>query len=257
MLKAKFFFLLLAGLLLLPAFTLAQDEPKDQLYWIREEVAKINMLQQYEETSKQWVDLMTQGGLDLPYVRASQRNDAHYYYLIPLSNYAEIDKFSSIFGSAINKIGKEKWEEFIKANEGSMETHRDFIAKWSAKYSYVPKEPRTKQGEVGFIHWIFFKYKLEKRQEVLDVLAEWKALYEKNNIPDGWDIWLVEVGLDNNMMALTEGAKDAASFYAAMKENSDKLKEEEQKLWAKFSVNVLSIDEKFGKPRPDLTYMKK
>jgi len=92
---------------------------------------------------------------------------------------------------------------------------------------------------------------------VLDVLAEWKALYEKNNIPDGWDVWLVEVGLDNNMMALTEGAKDAASFYAAMKENSDKLKEEEQKLWAKFSVNVLSIDEKFGKPRPDLTYMKK
>ena len=34
-------------------------------------------------------------------------------------------------------------------------------------------------------------------------------------------------------------------------------KEEEAKLWAKLSVNVLSIEEYYGKPRPDLTYTKK
>jgi hypothetical protein len=256
MFKAKFFFPLLAGLLLLPAFTLAQEEPKDQLYWVREEVVKVEKWQQYEETSKQWIEMMTGAGLDFPYMWASQRDDGHYYYLLPLASYSDIDQFPEKFGSAVEKIGKEKWDEFIVQNEGSMDYHKDFIVKWNAKYSYVPKEPRLKQGEAGFLHWIFFTYKLEKRQEVLDVLAEWKELYEKNNIPDGWSTWTIEVGEQNNMVAISESAKDGASFYAAMEENSAKIKEEEQKLWAKLSANVLGMEQKFGKPRPDLGFVK-
>ena len=181
MLKPKFFFLLLIGLILSSAFTLAQEEPKDQLYWVREEVVKVEMWQQYEETSKEWVELMTGAGLDFPYIRASQRDDGHYYYLIPLSNYSDIDKFPEKFGSAIEKIGKEKWGEFMRRNESSIDYHKDFIAKWKADYSYVPKEPRVKLQDAEFLHWVFFTYKLEKRKEVLDVIAEWKELYEKNN----------------------------------------------------------------------------
>ena len=96
---------------------------------------------------------------------------------------------------------------------------------------------------------------LKKRKEVLDILAEWKELYEKNNIPDGWSTWTIEVGEKNNMIAITEFAKDAPSFYAAMEENSDKMKAEEEKLWEKFSANVISIEQKFGKPRPDLGFV--
>ena len=235
---------------------LAQQGTEDQLYWIREEVARVDMWQQYEETSKQWVEMMTGAGLDFPYIRASQRDDGHYYYLIPLSSYADIDKFPEIFGSAIDTIGKEKWGEFREKNESSMVTHKDFIATWSAKYSYVPIEPRIEQQDAEFIHWVFFTYKLEKRKEVLEVLGEWKDLYEKNNIPDGWSTWIIEVGEKNNMIAITEFAKDAPSFYAAMEENSEKMKAEEEKLWAKFSDNVISIEQKFGKPRPDLGFVK-
>jgi hypothetical protein len=257
MLKLKLIFILMAGLIVTSSLTvLAQEEPKDQLYWVREEVVRVDMWQQYEETSKQWVEMMTGAGLDFPYMRASQRDDGHYYYLFPLSNYADIDNFSEIFGSAIEKIGKEKWGAFMKKNESSMVTHKDFIAKWSAKYSYVAKEPRIKPEEAGFIHWIFFTYSLENRQEVLDILAEWKGLYEKNNIPDGWSTWMIELGEQNNMFAITESYKDGASFYTAMDENSTKLKEAEEKLWAKLSAYVVSMEQKFGAPRPDLGFVK-
>jgi hypothetical protein len=256
MLKSKFVFILMAALIISSSFiAFAQEEPKDQLYWIREEVARVDMWQQYEETSKQWVEMMTGAGLDFPYMRASQRDDGHYYYLLPLSSYADIDQFPEKFGSAIEKIGKEKWGEFMKKNESSMVTYKDFIAKWSAKYSYVPKEPRIKQQDAEFLHWVFFTFKLEKRQEVLDVLGEWKALYEKNNIPDGWSTWTIEVGENNNMIAITEFAKDAPSFYAAMEENSEKMKADEEKLWSKFSANVIRLEQKFGKPRPDLGFV--
>jgi hypothetical protein len=258
MLKLKFFHILLFGITICGSgVILAQQGTEDQLYWVREEVARVDMWQQYEETSKQWVEMMTGAGLDFPYIRASQRDDGHYYYLIPLSSYADIDKFPEIFGSAIEKIGKEKWGEFMIKNEASIETHKDFIVRWSAKHSYVPKEPRVKIEDAEFIHWVFFTFKLEKRKEVLDILAEWKELYEKNNIPDGWSTWIIEIGEKNNMFAISEIAKDGAGFYAAMKENSEKLKDEEEKLWAKFSANVLSIEQKYGKPRPDLGFVKK
>ena len=255
MLKLKLSFLLLAGLFVFSTFTLAQEEPKDQLYWVREEIVKVEKWQQYEETSKEWVELMTGAGLDFPYMRASQRDDGHYYYLLPLDNYADIDKFGEKFGTAIEKIDKDKWSEFMKRNESSMDYHKDFIATWSAKYSYIPKEPRIKQNEAEFLHWVFFTYKLEHRKEVLDILAEWKALYEKNNIPDGWSTWIIEVGERNDMMAITESAKDGASWYANMEENSELLKEEEQVLWQKFSQYVTSMEQKFGSPRPDLGFV--
>ena len=258
MFKTIFLPALLVGLFIYTSgIALAQQGTEDQLYWVREEVARVDMWQQYEETSKQWVEMMTGAGLDFPYIRASQRDDGHYYYLIPLSSYADIDKFPEIFGSAIDKIGKEKWGEFMVENEASIETHKDFIIRWSAKHSYVPKEPRVKIEDAEFIHWVFFTFKLEKRQEVLNILAEWKELYEKNNIPDGWSTWIIEIGEKNNMFAISEIAKDGAGFYAAMKENSEKLKDEEEKLWAKFSANVISIEQKFGKPRPDLGFVKK
>ncbi len=137
-----------------------------------------------------------------------------------------------------------------------MDYHKDFIVKWLVDQSYVPKEPRIQPNEAGFIHWIFFTFKIEKKKEVLDVIAEWKALYEKNNMSDGWSVWSIELGEQNNMMALSESAKDAASFYANMEENSSKLKEEEEKLWAKLAANLLTVEEKYGQPRPDLGFVK-
>ncbi len=250
------FALLFCSLVLITSTSFSQEK-KDQLYLVREEVAKVDMWDQYEKTSKEWVEMMEKGGLDFPYVEASQRDDGHYYYLIPINNYAEIDNFPSIFGSVIEKVGKDKWSSFMIANESSIETHKDFIIKWSAEYSYIPKESRIKMDEAKFIHWLFFHFKLEKRTELLEVLKEWKKLYEDKKINSGYSIWLVELGLDNNMMVLTEYAKDGADFYTTMKENSALVKTEEDALWAKMASLLTSVEQNFGNLRPDLSYTKK
>ena len=215
------------------------------------------MWDKYESTSKEWVKMMTEAGLDLPYMRASQRDDGHYYYLFPLDNYADIDKMQGIFGAAIEKIGKDKWAKFIVENESSMETHKDFIAKWSAQYSYVPKEPRLKPEDAKFIHWMFFHYKLENRKEIMDIMKEWKKLYEDKGIKNGYSIWLIELGLDNNMVVLTENSKDGADFYTAMGADNALMQEEAGALWGKMSQYVTSIENIYGNSRPDLGFVKK
>lgn len=257
MLKLSMFsFLLLCGLFLItpPSFS---QEMKDQLYMVREEVAKVDMWDKYESTSKDWVDMMTKGELDFPYVRASQRDDGHYYYLIPISNYSHIDKFQEIFGSAVEKAGKERWAKFLVENESSIVTHRDYVVRWSAEYSYVPKEPRLKMEDTKFIHWMYFHFKLENRNELLAILKEWKKLYEDKNIKNGYSIWMVELGLDNNMMVLTENFKDGADFYTSQKEDNALMEAEASALWAKMSPFIVSIENKYGSPRPDLGYVKK
>ena len=234
---------------------LAQDEMKDQLYWVREEVAKVDMWDKYESTSKEWVKLMTDANLDIPYMWASQRDDAHYYYLFPLDNYASIDKLQGIFSAAIEKIGKDKWSKFMIENESSIETHKDFIVTRSAKYSYWPEEPRLKPEETKFIHWMFFHYKLENRKEVMDIMTEWKELYTDKNIKNGYTIWLMELGRDNNMVVLTESYKDGADYYTAMESDNALMEKEASALWAKMSPFIMNIENKYGSQRPDLGFV--
>lgn len=252
----KFYLLLLTGIFLVASPTYSQ-EMKDQLFWVREEVVKVDMWDKYESTSKEWVKLMTEAGLDYPYMQASQRDDGHYYYLFPLDNYAAIDKMQGIFGAVIEKIDKDKWQKFMVENESSIETHKDFIATRSAKYSYMPKEPRLKHEDMGFIHWMFFHYKLENRKDVIDIMTEWKKLYEDKNIKNGYTIWLIELGLDNNMVALTESYKDGEDFYKAQKEDNALMETEADVLWAKMSKYITSIENKYGAPRPNLGFVKK
>ena len=251
---------LFLALLIVSSFTsgllVAQQEMKDQLYWVREEVAKVDMWDKYESTSKEWVKLMTEAGLDFSFMWASQRDDAHYYYLFPLENYAAIDKFPGTFGAAIDKIGKDKWAKFMIENESSIETHKDFIVTRSAKYSYWPEEPRLKPEEGKFIHWMFFHYKLENRKDVMDIMTEWKQLYEEKNIKNGYTIWLMELGRDNNMIVLTENYKDGADYYTSMEADNALMEAEASALWAKMSPFITSVENKYGNQRPDLGFVK-
>ena len=104
---------------------------------------------------------------------------------------------------------------------------------------------------------MFFHYKLENRKEVMDIMAEWKKLYEEKNIKNGYHIWLIELGLDNNLIALTEGYKDGADYYTAMNTDNAMMEAEASALWAKMSKYVTSIENIYGSPRPDLGFVKK
>ena len=254
--RIVFSVLFIFGLLLFTPISFPQ-EIKDQLFLVHEETSKVDMWNKYESTSKEWVAMMNDAGLDLPYIEASQRDDGHYYYLIPISNYAEIDNMQNVFNSAIEKIGKDKWSKFMKENNSTIETSKDFVATRSAKYSYMPKNPRLKEDDVKFIHWMFFTYKMENRKEIMDIMSEWKKLYEDKNIKNGYSIWLIELGLDNNMIALTEGYKDGADFYTATNEDNALMEAEAGALWNKMSAYISSVENKYGSPRPDLGYVKK
>jgi len=249
------------GILLIAVFSilinnsaLAQDAPKDRLLLVHEEAAKIDMISQYVETSKDWAKLMHEGGLPINFY-AYERNDMHFYYVTPLRSYAQIDSMSDIFRTAINKIGKDKFSAMMAKNNASIKSSIDFVIKWSAELSYVPKKERTELKDAGFVHWTFIHYKMDKRKEIMDVLKEWKALYEKNNSPDAYDIYTMDMGQDNNEIVVYDWAKNAVDYYKNDSDKSKEMKEAEHKLYEKITPYITKMKEFHGWPRHDLNYI--
>jgi hypothetical protein len=251
----------LLGILLVSALSLpisntvfAQENAKDQLWLIHEETAKVDMISQYIKTSKDWAAMMHEGGLPINFF-AFQRSDLHFYYVSPLSSYAAIDSMPVVFQDAIKKIGKDKWSKLMDENNASILSNKDFIIERSSALSYVPKTPRITLDKAGFVHWGFIHYKLDKRQEVMKVLKDWKALYEKYNFPDAYDIFLMGVGGDNNEIIIFDYANNASDYYKNDSDKSKEMKEEEGKLFGEITPYLINMEDYSGRPRHDLNYV--
>jgi hypothetical protein len=89
----------------------------------------------------------------------------------------------------------------------------------------------------------------------MDILAEWKKLYQDKNIKNGYAVWLIELGLSNNMIAITESFKDGADFHNSTKEDNALMEEEASALWAKMAPFITSVENKYGNQRPDLGFV--
>jgi hypothetical protein len=233
---------------------LAQDMPKDQLWLVHEEVAKLDMIPQYEKTSNEWTKMMHEAGLDVTFY-AFQRNDGRYYYVGKISNYADVDAVNGKFEKAIGKLDKEKFSAMMEANNASIHSIREYVIRRSADLSYDPKTSTLKEGEAHFAHWTFIHYKLEDQDKVMGVLKEWKEVYEKNNYPYGYGIFFMGLGGDSNEFAVFEEAKSAVDYYKNDSDKTKKMKEEENKLYVKFTPYLISVKEYNGLPRPDLNYI--
>lgn len=246
-----FLLVFLSGTLLVNA----QDKPKDQLFWIHEVKAKVNMIDQYESTTKDILKMFREGGLDIN-VYTSQRDDNMFYYLIPISKYADIDSIYKNFGSAMKKVGADKWRSKMAENASTVEMSKDGFVSRSEKYSYKPKNPRLKPNEAKFIHWDYFTILPDKRKEFFDVAKQFKELYEKNDIGMGYGFWIPEFGYDNDLIVVSQVAKDAVDYYQASHVINEKLGKDGEMAWNKLLSTLKDFNHLNGHLRGDLSMMK-
>jgi hypothetical protein len=233
----------------------AQDESKDQLFWIHEESAKINMIDQYESTTKDILNMFKEGGLDVE-LRTSERDDGQFYYLIPIEKYADVDTIYGKFMSAREKVGEDKWTNKMVENSSTVESSKDGLVRRSAKYSYQPKNPRLKPDEVKFIHWDYFTVLPEKRKEFFDIAKQYKEMYEKNDIGEGYGVWLPDFGYNNDLVVVSSVAKNDEDFYQTNNMVNEKLGKDGEMLWNKLLTTLKDFTHFNGRPRFDLSMMK-
>jgi hypothetical protein len=258
--KLLHFSVSLLSLLFISLFTVssfAQDQPKDPLFYIHEEVARIDKIDQYNSTSKDFTQMMADSKLDVPWIRASQTDDLHFYYLVPLKNYGDIDNLSAAFNSMMSKADKDKMNKLMSENAESIQSVRELVFKRSNSLSYDPGQDQgLDMSKSNFIHWDYYTVKSGKMKDMLDLGAKYKKLCEDKKIPTPYGVWLADMGENDNLIVVTTLAKDAVSFYQQSDKDNAALGDEGENLWKQMMPLLAHFEHKNGHTRPDLSYMK-
>lgn len=253
--SVSFLFLLFISLFTVSG--MAQEQPADPMFYIHEEVARIDKIDQYNSSSKDFTQMMKDAKLDVPWIRASQTDDLHFYYLVPLKNYGDIDKMSSAFNDMMSKADKDKMNKVMSENAESIASVRELVFRRSNSLSYGSVQDQgldfTKQN---FIHWDYYIFKQGKRKEIMELGAKFKKLNEDKKIPTPYEVWLADMGENDNMIVVTTVAKDAVSFYQQMDKDNAAMGKEGDDLWQQMMPLLDHFEHKNGHTRPDLSYVK-
>lgn len=244
-------------LLIITGFNFGQDQPKDQLFYIHEEAAKMDKMDQYDRSGREFTQMMNDLKLDVPFIRASQTDDLHFFYLVPLENYADIDKLNGAFNEMMGKTDKDQLMKMMVEGAEAMEYSREMVYRRSGKLSYSPETAnKLDMSKEVFIHWDLYTYKPEDRQQVMELGAKFKQLYADKKIETPYTVWLAEMGDHNNLIVVTTLAKDAVSFYEQMNKDNAALGKEGEDLWNQMVSMLEHFEHKNGHTRPDLSYVK-
>jgi len=249
---------MLAGILLflLSAWSFAQDKQKDVLYLIHTDFVIPSMVPQYESAVTKLAEQFKKHdfGMDIQFV--SSTDDNVYYYLTPLNSYADLDNRQSIWADLNKKAGEETMAAIDKEFEGCYKHHNSYIVRWSAELSYQPKTPRLKQEEVKFIHWDYYYIEEGKEGEAIVLAKKYNELWEKNNVGDGYNVWIADIGHPMGLMVVTQSAKDAADYYTQGELMQEMMGDEINALNAEFLPLMKDFEQKNGKPHPEFTYVR-
>ena len=247
---------LLAGVLifLVSALTIAQDEPKDVLYMVHKDVIKANMVPQYEKAVNELYDQLKAHNFGMRIQFASSTDENEYFFLTPISSYADLDKRDAIWGELYEKAGEETMSAIDEQFEGCYEHHNNYVIRLNTELSYMPENPRFKPEEANFIHWDYYQVEEGKEQQAMEFAKKYKELWAKNNVGDGYNVWIADIGHNLGMMVITQTAKDAVDYYEQGKKMMESMGDEINKLNDDFMPLARDFRHVNGKPHPEWVY---
>jgi hypothetical protein len=240
--------LLLGSFCVLPAIAQAQDQ-KPQLFYVYDFVVKPAMVSQFEAAVKREIEL----GHPSPYNTFST-DDFHYYFVMPIQNFARIDSMEKADDEWSAKIGKEKLDALMKSYEGTFEYYKAGVIRFLPELSYAPKLTTPKPEEGNYMSWGFASVEFGKGKEFRDVLKQWVALYDSNKIPMGWNTFVGVMGVEIPLFIWAERAKSAAQYYADGDKATKTIGEAKvTELWNKTMAVCRKFESKTGWARPELS----
>ncbi len=259
--KSKISFLSSVGLavavcfVVLPVFTQAQEQ-KAQAYLMWDYVVKPSMAKEFEAAAIEENGLFA--GIKFPYGwTAYSTEDFHYYFFIPIRNFAAIDGIYAAFGQAETQLG-ENYKTLEKRLEGSYEYFRAAVVYLRPDLSYTPAKQNIKPEESNYIFFEFAHILPGKVKEFEAYYKEWAALCQKIGFHIGYAAYQGDIGTDMPFYFSAMSAKTQADTSIEeeriMKLLSQEEKEELGAAYEKAFAYFKKYETKNGRSRPDLSY---
>ncbi|MEE8179531.1 MAG: hypothetical protein V3T89_00215 [bacterium] len=232
--------------------TLAQvEEQKATLFLFWDVLVNPSKVVEYEAATKEEVALYSKHKFPYPWSSAST-DDFHYYFLIPVDKFADIDNIYKALNETQRKMGAE-YQALMKRFSGTYEYIHMYMWYLNHDLSYTPENPRLKVEEEKNIYYTYLYFKPGMEKEAEEIAKKWKALYKSKNISDRYYLWVGDIGTDMPVYCVLGGGKSAADFFSQAEKNDKLLGEEAMALWEKTLKLCRKIEQKTGRPRPDLS----
>ncbi len=247
--------LVVAGLMLsICSSVVAQEKQSDeQLLIIHEDIVKPSMVAKYEKAIKAVYNKIKEHNLtSLAYLTA-MTDDFHYIFISKVDNYAALD--NDPWKELEAKIGKEEMAKLWKGFDGCYTKHKDYMIKLSHDLSYDPQGKGMVEEGVNYRTWHFYYGQPDKELEAEEISKEWRALFEKKQVPNGYRLYKGALGTEQPLYIVVQSATNAVDFSNIEAENMKLLGEEGKALNEKTMAITRKFDVKNGWIRPDLSFM--
>lgn len=243
-------------LLILCATALVAQAPAPTppaLLYIHEEIAKPSMVADFEKTTKEFVAMLR--GANIPfYFDVLSTDDFHYYFVLPMKSFGDIDKIMQTFMVDLpQKVTKEKLSDLMRRSGATMEMSSEWVVVRRDDISYAPAKPRLKPEEATYVQLDFYYVKPGMEEMVDKISNDWKAALSAANINDGFTVYQAVMGGDLPLVVVSNTGKNPGDLAMQMGKNMETLGDKGRGLSARTFDVVRRFETKRGRPRPDLS----
>jgi hypothetical protein len=255
--KKKFMmlFLFVLGFVLFTNQSSAQKElPKSQLYLMHEDLVLPYMVDKYEQASKDFVQMLKDAKIDSRSYKVIQKDYFNYTAVIPVTDFDGLAKYFGMSPEMIEKIGKDKFDAQMRKFDGCYTTHRNYLLTLRNDLSYKPEYGLNMEQGLDYRHLDYFYPVPGKENEMMELIKEYKKLYESKKIEEGYRVYMGSVGTENGMVMFVQPSKSRVDFAMLSDKQDEILGKESQALWDKFLKVTQKFEHHDGMMRPDLSY---
>jgi len=250
---------LAAGVAVLGTSAFAGEEtegPKPQMFAIYKDVVIPSKTQEYETALKYMISEFKAYGIDPELVnfKVVSGPEFGYVFVIPIENFAAIDRMQENWKAASEIIGEEKFTDMMQSMESAIDHVDAFHIMYRPGLSYAPENPSLKPDEAEYVHYSFYYVTLGKKKQFEELAKEFAELYKSKNIDTGWSIYESVTGSDLPVFVIAHASRSQGEYYSRRDEVRELLGEAGEKLVEKALTLVRRIEHKDGWTRPDLSY---
>jgi hypothetical protein len=186
--------------------------------------------------------------MDLP-VYCYLNDDNAYYWIVPIKNFASIDK---IFEKTA-ELSKKMKEDGFDGQEAfrDLSTLRTSVIHWEKDLSYHPSGEYGQHPDKRYVEWTFFYMKSGHEKEAAEVSKKYIDFY--NSIPENyeWDTYSVVFGHDTPCQIFMKRAESALAMRELENDLMEKYGDKFKELWDELTSHVRKVENKKGWFLPD------
>jgi len=244
----------LLGFCLLVTHVRAQ-ESKPQLYVVWDVIVYPDKFMEYEAGMVEAIKFYTKH--DFPWGWAAYRtDDFHYYFLMPIENMAQIDKFFE-YGKKMQQTAGSEYMAMAEGMLGTYESETLGVVLMRTDISYIPENPRVASEDMTFFEYSYYYLKPGMEMEAEKLAADWHAYFKSQDIKNGFNIFTSIMWADQPLWVVTTGYQNKADYHAQAAKMAASAGEDYLALAKKTMDGCRMYERRTGVLIPEMSYVPK